>query len=164
MAVVKITNQSVERIEGEDGLLKIPVEGLLKISRQEVGELKAYIDELEDTISNLRSKLKELENNFISLKNAYTEKRLAFENKNVIIKAKEQIKFYKGLNEHLSKRKNIYKHTLKNVLSAILKSSSFEECVHNVNQSINMEDLHNMNKQIDNLSDFLKYQFNKQMY
>lgn len=159
--VRKIFSSSKDKLEGEGGLLKIPVEALLKITQQEVGELKAYIDELEDTISNLQLKLKESENAFNSIKNTYTEKRLAFDNKNVIIKAKEQIKFYKGINDNLAKRKRIYKRTLKNVLSAIVNSSSFEECIHNVNQSVNMEDLHNMNKQINNLHDFLKYQSNE---
>lgn len=40
------------------GLGKIPVNELLKLSRTEVGQLKAYIDELEDENKRLNSKIK----------------------------------------------------------------------------------------------------------
>lgn len=41
---------------------KIPVEFLLKMSRQECGELKSYIQELEDENKKLRKEIKSLQN------------------------------------------------------------------------------------------------------
>ena len=40
---------------------KIPVEFLLKMSRRECGELKSYVQELEDENKKLRSELKSLQ-------------------------------------------------------------------------------------------------------
>lgn len=42
------------------GLQKIPIRELLKHSRIEVGQLKAYVDELEDANKKLRKEIEEL--------------------------------------------------------------------------------------------------------
>lgn len=42
------------------GLKKIPIKELLKHSRIEVGQLKAYVDELEDANKKLRKEIEEL--------------------------------------------------------------------------------------------------------
>lgn len=42
------------------GLCKLPAQMLLKASRQEVGELKAYVDELEYSNKNLQEQLDKL--------------------------------------------------------------------------------------------------------
>ena len=42
------------------GLCKLPAQMLLKASRQEVGELKAYVDELEYSNKNLKEQLDNL--------------------------------------------------------------------------------------------------------
>lgn len=49
-------------------LEKIPIEFLLKYSRQEVGELKSYIDELKDTINQKNQEIQKLTNKVKSLK------------------------------------------------------------------------------------------------
>lgn len=46
---------------------KIPIEFLLKYSRQEVGELKSYIDELKDTINQKNQEIQKLTNKVKSL-------------------------------------------------------------------------------------------------
>lgn len=50
-----------DEVEGREGLLKVPVDALLKDSNVENGKLHAYIDELEYNIKNLKEDLKEKE-------------------------------------------------------------------------------------------------------
>lgn len=57
------STRNINRAKPVHGLEKIPVHILLKYSRQEVGELKAYIDELEYENEMLREKLKQKEDN-----------------------------------------------------------------------------------------------------
>lgn len=56
------SNKAINRANPVHGLEKIPTHILLKYSRQEVGELKAYIDELEYENEMLREKLHQKEN------------------------------------------------------------------------------------------------------
>lgn len=55
------STRNINRAKPVHGLEKIPVHILLKYSRQEVGELKAYIDELEYENEMLREKLYKME-------------------------------------------------------------------------------------------------------
>lgn len=60
------------------GLCKLPAQMLLKASRQEVGELKAYVDELEYSNKNLKEQLDNLieENKkLMELNQYYTDSR-----------------------------------------------------------------------------------------
>lgn len=51
------STRNINRAKPVHGLEKIPVHILLKYSRQEVGELKAYIDELEEENEHYRQLL-----------------------------------------------------------------------------------------------------------
>lgn len=60
------------------GLCKLPIKFLLKASRQEVGELKAYVSELEDINKELQGQLQALKtdnNKLLELNQHYTESR-----------------------------------------------------------------------------------------
>ena len=89
--------------------MKIPVEYLLKRSRQEVGELTSYIHELEYKIKEQKEHVRKLENIISSLK--YKKKEYTLE-----VRKEELYKQIQETNMQLRKKHKQDKDTIANLI------------------------------------------------
>lgn len=95
------------------GLEKISTEELLKFSRQEVGKLNSYIDELKYDIKNLKKEINQLRSENIQLRSLSRKEREKLKHDEyIILKNEEMLKLKSQLNKWRKKYDNLLLQSL----------------------------------------------------
>ena len=95
------------------GLEKISTEELLKFSRQEVGKLNSYIDELKYDIKNLKKENNQLRSENIQLRSLSRKEREKLKHDEyIILKNEEMLQLKSQLNKWRKKYDNLLRQSL----------------------------------------------------